>query len=155
MTELLMRHLATTELKLNAHLVTFSEEVFSVDDFDLVVVRVDTNTEFQLLHLATLLVLVSFLLVLFLHVLVFAVIDNFTHWRIGGSSDFDEVKAALFSHAQRHRGDEYAILLIRHAIDHPDLRSANAFIDASLVNITTILWATILTSLTWTVEVAT
>lgn len=46
MPKLLMRHLATTELKLNTHFMTFGKEVFSVDDFDLVVVRIDTNAEF-------------------------------------------------------------------------------------------------------------
>lgn len=102
MTQLLVRHLTPTELKLNAHFMTFSEEVFRMSDFDFVIVRVDADTEFQLLHLATFLVLVSFLLVLLLGVFVLAVIDNFAHRRVSGSSHFDKIKAALFGHTKSH-----------------------------------------------------
>ena len=67
MPKLLMRHLAPSELKLDAHLVTFREEVFGMRDLDQVIMRVDADAELHLLHLAALLVLVSLLLVLLLN----------------------------------------------------------------------------------------
>lgn len=89
--EFLVSHLAATELKLDADFVAFCQEVFGVHDLDLVIMRVDADAEFHLLHLATLLVLVSFLLVLLLRVFVFAVIDDLAHGRISRGSDFDEI----------------------------------------------------------------
>lgn len=153
--QLLMRHLAATKLKLNAHFMTFREKVFRVDDFDLVVVRVDADAEFQLLHLATFLVLVSFLLVLLLHVLVFAVIDNFADGRIGGSRDFDEIETAFFGHAQSNGGDKNTVLLIRYAIDDANLRRANALVNASLIHVASILRTTIQAVLSWAIEITT
>lgn len=49
MAQLLVGHLAATELKLDAHFVTFSQEIFCVDDLDEVIMRINANAEFQLL----------------------------------------------------------------------------------------------------------
>lgn len=97
--KLLMRHLATAELELDAHLVTFREEVFGVGDLDEVVMRVDPDAELHLLHLAALMMLMSLLLVLLLDVLVFAVVDDLAHGRIGIRSNFDQVQSTLFRDA--------------------------------------------------------
>ena len=98
-TQLLMRHLATTELQLDTHLVAFREEVFSMRDLDQVIMRVDADAEFHFLHLAALLMLVGLLLVLLLNVLVLAVIDNFAHGRIGIRGHFNQVQTTLFGDA--------------------------------------------------------
>ena len=87
-TELLMRHLTTTELQLDAYLVPFRKEVFGMRDLDQVIMWVDADAEFHFLHLAALMVLVSFLLVLLLNVLVLAVVDDLAHGRIGVRSHF-------------------------------------------------------------------
>lgn len=63
--ELLMSHLTTAELKLDTHLMTFSKEVFRMNNLDPVIMWIDSNTEFQFLHFASLMVLVSFFLLLF------------------------------------------------------------------------------------------
>lgn len=97
--EFLMRHLATTELQLDAHLVAFREEVFRMRDLDQVIMRVDADAEFHFLHLAALLMLVGLLLVLLLNVLVLAVIDNFAHGRIGVRGHFHQVQTTLFGDA--------------------------------------------------------
>lgn len=139
MAEFLVGHLAATELELDAHLVTFREEIFRVDDLDEVIVGINADTEFEFLQLATLLMLVSFLLVLFLDVLVLAVIDNFAHrgFRTGG--DFDEVKTALFGHAKGLLSRENAVLLIGDTIHHTHLRCTDALIDTGLVSVAAVV----------------
>lgn len=87
--KLLMCHLTTAELQLDAHLVPFREEVFSMRDLDEVIMRVDADAEFHFLHLAALLMLVSLLLVLLLDVLVFAVVDDFADGWVGIRGYFD------------------------------------------------------------------
>ena len=91
MPKLLVRHLPAAELKLNAHLVAFGQEVFGVRDLDQVVVRVDADPELHFLHLAALLMLVGFLLVLLLDVFVFAVVDDLADGWIGIRRDLHEV----------------------------------------------------------------
>jgi hypothetical protein len=46
-------------------------------------------------------------------------------------------------------------LLIRHTIDDANFWRTDSLINAGLVNVTTILRATILTTLTWTIKTAT
>jgi hypothetical protein len=134
-TQFLVSHLAPTELKLDAHFVTFSEEVFRVDDLDQVVMRINADAELELLQLATLLVLVSLLLMLFLDILVLTVIHDFAHGRLGIGSDLDEVKPALLGHAKGLLGGQNAILLVGDAIHHAHLGRTDALIDAGLVRI--------------------
>ncbi len=137
-TELLVRHLATTELQLDAHLVTFREEVFSMRDLDQVIMRVDADAEFHFLHLAALLMLVSLLLVLLLDVLVLAVIDNFAHGRIGVRGHFHQVKPALFGDANGLRSRDDAKLMMTIFLDDAHLRRTNALIDTGLIHKTAV-----------------
>lgn len=136
--ELLMRHLTTAELKLDAHLVAFREEVLRVDDLDVVIVRVDADAEFHFLHLAALLMLVGLLLVLLLDVLVLAVIDNFAHGRIGVRSHFHQVKPTLFGDANGLRSRDDTKLMMTIFLDDAHLRRTNALIDTGLIHKTTI-----------------
>lgn len=140
-TEFLMGDLATTELKLDAHFVTFGEEIFSVDDLDEVVVRIDADAEFQLLHFATFVVLVSFLLVLLLHVFVFAVIDDLADRRFGIGGDFDQIESTLLGHANGLMRGQDAILSVVHPVHDANFWRADALINARLVNEATIVGA--------------
>ncbi len=135
--KLLVRHLTATELKLNAHLVSLSQEVFGMDDFDVVIVRIDPNTEFHFLHFATLLVLVSFLLVLLLDVLVFAVVDDLAHWRVCIRRDLHEIQPTLFGNTDRLVGRHDAELMSV-LLHHTHFRRADAFIHPSLIGVTSI-----------------
>lgn len=139
MAEFLVGHLTATELQLDAYLVAFRQEIFRVDDLDQVVMRVNADTEFQLLQLATFLVLVGFLLMLFLDVLVLAVIHDFAYRRLSAGGDFDKVESALFGHAQGLLGGQHAILLIGDAIDNADFWRTDTLIDAGLVGITAVV----------------
>lgn len=136
--EFLVGHLTATKLELDAHLVTFREEVFGMRDFDQVVMGVDADAEFHFLHLAPLLVLVSFLLVLLLNVLVFAVIDDLAHGRIGVRSHFHEVESTLFGNANGLRSRNDAELMMAIFLDDTHFRRTDALIDAGLINETTI-----------------
>ncbi len=127
--KLLVRHLATAELKLNAHLVTFGEEVLGVGDFDEVVMRIDADAELHLLHLATLLMLMSLLLVLFLDVFEFAVVDDLAHGRIRHRRHLDEIQATLAGDAQGLMRGQDAKLMLPILLDDTDLRRTNAFVD--------------------------
>lgn len=151
--EFLVCHLTTTELKLNADLVTFGEEVFCMDDLDQVIVRIDADTELQFLQLATLLVLVGLLLVLFLDILVFAVIHDFADRWLCIGCNFDKVKTTFFGHAQRLLSGQHAILLVRDAIDDADFRRTDTLVDSGLVGITAVvtLGSTSPTA-TWAIE---
>lgn len=137
-TEFLMRHLTATELQLDAHLVTFREEVFSMRDLDQVIMRVDADAEFHFLHLAALLMFVSLLLVLLLDVFVFAVIDNLAHRRIGVRSHFHQVQPTLLGDAEGLRSREDAKLMLTIFLDHTHLRRTDALIDAGLIHETAI-----------------
>lgn len=136
MAEFLVGHLAAAELELDAHLVTFCEEVFRVYDLDVIVMRVDADAELKLLHLARLLVLVRLLLVLLLEVLVFAVVDDFADRRISVWSYFHQVKTALLGDPDGLMGGKDAKLMLAVLLNHADLGCANAFIDARLVEVT-------------------
>ncbi len=150
MPQFLVSHLAATELELDTHFVTFREEVFRVSDLDQVIMRVDADTEFHLLHLATLLMLVSLLLVLLKGVLVFAVIDDLAHRWIGIWRDFDEVKPTFFGDADSLRGGQDTELMLTIFLDDANLRRANALIDASLIHIATWPFTTTATALVGT-----
>ncbi len=139
MPKFLVRHLTPLELKLNAHLVTFRQEVFGVDNLDVVIVGIDADAELQFLHLATLVVLVSFLLVLFLKVFVLAVIDDFADGRLGVRSHLHQVQSTLASHADRLRRWQDTIHMVRDTIHHAHFRRTNAFIDARLIDITSVV----------------
>ncbi len=136
--ELLMRHLATTELQLDAYLVSFREEVFGVRDLDQVIMRVDADAEFHFLHLAALLVLVSLLLVLLLDVLVLAVIDNFAHWRVRVRGHFHQVQTTLFGDANGLRCGNDAELMMAIFFNHTHLRRTDALIDTGLIDKATV-----------------
>lgn len=138
MPELLMRHLAATELKLDAHLVAFRQEVFGVRDLDQVVMRVDADAEFHFLHLAALLVLVSLLLVLLLDVLVLPVVDDFAHGWIGVRRHFHKVQPALFGDADGLCRRQDAKLMMPVLLNNTHLRRTNALIDACLIDKTTV-----------------
>ncbi len=138
MAELLMRHLATTELELDAYLVAFREEVFGMRDLDQVVMRVDADAEFHFLHLAALLVLVSLLLVLLLDVLVLAVIDDFADGWVGIRSHFHKIQPPLFGNAEGLRSREDAKLMLPIFFDDTHLRRTDALIDAGLIDKTTV-----------------
>ncbi len=129
-----MGHLPTTELQLNAHLVTFCEEIFGMRDLDQIIMRVDADAEFHFLHLATLLMLVSFLLVLLLNILVFAVIDNLAHGRIGVRGHFHQVQTTFLGDANGLRSRNDAKLMMAIFFDDTHLRRTNALIDTSLIN---------------------
>lgn len=139
MAEFLVGHLAATELELDAHLVTFREEIFRVDDLDEVIVGINADAEFEFLQFATFLVLMSFLLVLFLDVLVLAVIDNFAHWRFGAGGDFDEVETTLFGHAQSLLSRQHTVLLVGDSIHHAHLWRTDALIDTGLVSVAAVV----------------
>ena len=128
--ELLMRHLAAAELELDAHLVTFGEEVLGMGDLDEVVMRVDADAELHLLYLAALLMLVGLLLVLFLDVFEFAVVDDLAHGRIGHRRHFDEIETALTGDAQRLMRGQDAELVMPVLLDDANLRSTDALVDA-------------------------
>ena len=104
-------------------------------NLDQVIMRINADAELQFLHLAALVMLVSFLLMLLLNVLVFAVIDNFAHRRISARSDFNQVKPALFGKAQGMSRGEHAQLLIGDTIHHTHFGYADAFVDARLIGI--------------------
>lgn len=137
-TKLLMRHLATTELQLDAHFVAFREEVFSMRDLDQVIMRVDADAEFHFLHLAALLMLVGLLLVLLLDVFVLAVIDNLAHGRIGVRSHLHQVKPTLFGDANSLRSWDDAKLMLTIFLDDAHLRRTNALIDTGLIHKTAV-----------------
>ena len=138
MPKFLMRHLTAAELELDAHLVAFSEEVFGVRDLDQVVMRIDTDAELHLLHLAALLMLVGFLLVLLLNVLVLAVVDDFAHRRIDVWRDFNEVKTALLGDANGLRRGNDAKLMMTILLDDTHLRRTDALIHTGLIHKTSI-----------------
>ncbi len=134
MPQLLVSHLATTELKLDAHFVAFREKVLSVRDFDEVVVRVDADPELHLLQLATLLVLVGFLLVLLLNVFEFTVVDDLAYGRFGVRSDLNKIKAALFGDTDGLCSRKDAQLMTAILLHHTHLRRTYAFVDAGLID---------------------
>ena len=137
-TELLMRHLPATELKLNAHLVSFREEVFGMRDLDQIIMGVDADAEFHFLHLAALLVLVSLLFVLLLDVLVLAVVDDLAHGRIGVRGHLHQVQSAFFGDANGLRRGNDAELMMAVLFNNTHLRRTNALIDAGLIDKTTV-----------------
>lgn len=129
MAEFLVSHLTATELELDAHLVTFGQEVLSVGDLDEVVMRIDADAELHLLYLAALLMLVGLLFVLLLDVLEFAVVDDLAHRRIGLRSHFDEIQATLTSDAQGLMRRKDAELMLAILLDDADLGRTDAFVD--------------------------
>ena len=137
-TEFLMRHLAATELQLDAYLVPFREEVFGVCDLDQVIMRVDTDAEFHFLHLAALLVLVGLLLVLLLNILVLPVIDDLAYWRIGVRRYFHQVQSTLLGDANGLRRRNDAKLMMPILLDDTHLWRTDSLIDAGLINKTTV-----------------
>lgn len=140
MTKLLVGHLTSFELELNAHLVSFSQEVLRMKDFDMIVVRVDADTELQFLHLATLLMLVGFLLVLLLKVFVFAVIDDLADRGFSVRGDLDKIKTPFTRHTDRLCRGQHTIHVIRYTIDHADLRRTDTLVNAGLIDIAAIVW---------------
>jgi len=148
MAKLLMGHLTAAELELNAHFMPFGEEVFSVGDLDEVIVRIDADTELHLLHLAALLMLVGFLLVLLLDVFEFAVVDDLAHRWIGLRSHFHKVQATLTGDAQRLMRGQDAELMLAILLNDADFWRTDALVDAiQLVGVTTTVaittaWAT-------------
>lgn len=134
MPKLLVCHLTATELELNAHFVPFGQEVFGMDDFDVVIVGINPDTEFHFLHFATLLVLVSFFLVLLLNVLVFAVVDDLAHRRVCIRRDLHKIQPALFSDTDRLVG-RHDTELMPVLLDHAHFRRTNALIDPSLIDV--------------------
>lgn len=150
--KLLMGHLTTAELQLDTHLMTFSKKVFRMDNLDPVIMRIDSNTEFQFLHFAAFVVLMSFLLLLFKRVFVLAVVDDFADGWIDVRGDFNKIDTALPGHAQGYGGHEHTILLIGAAIDDSNFWGAYAFIDTSLINIPSIRRASV-SLLAWAIEI--
>lgn len=134
MSELLVSHLTATELKLDAHLVTFGEEVFSVNDLDMIVVRIDSDAELHFLHLAALLVLVRLFAVLLLDVLVFAVVDDFAHGRVGIRCDLDQIQPTLLGNTDGLMRWQNTQLMLSILFNHTHLRRTNALIDACLIH---------------------
>lgn len=134
MSEFLMRHLTAAELELDAHLVTFGEEVFGVRDLDQVIMRIDTDAELHLLHLAALLMLVGLLFVLLLDVLVLAVVDDFAHRRIDVWRDFHEIKTTLLGDANGLRRGKDAELMMPIFLNDTHLRRTDALIDSGLIH---------------------
>ena len=141
MTQFLMRHLTTTKLELNPHLMALSEEVFRVDDLDHVVMRIDADAELHFLYPARLVVLVSFLFVLLLQILVLAVVDDFADWRIGVRRDLYKVKATFFGHPNGLRRRKDSELNLTFLDNDSHLRCPNSLIDASLVRVATAIVA--------------
>ena len=138
MAQLLMRHLTTAELKLDAHLVAFSEEVLGMHDFDQVIMRVDADAEFHFLHLAGLVMLMGLLLVLLLDILVFAVVDDLAHGRISIRRDLDEVQSTLLGDADGLSGGQDAELMRAIFFYDTHFRRTDALIDASLIDKATV-----------------
>lgn len=138
MAQLLMRHLTTAELKLDAHLVAFGEEVLGMHDLDQVIMRVDADAEFHFLHLAGLVMLMSLLLVLLLDVFVFAVVDDLAHGRIGIRRNLDEVQSTLLGDTDGLRGGQYAELMRAILLDDTHFRRTDALIDAGLIDKATV-----------------
>lgn len=137
-TKLLMRHLPSAELQLDAHLVPFCQEVFSMRDLNQVIMRVDADAEFHFLHLAALLVLVSLLLVLLLDVLVFAVVDDLADGWVGIRSHFHQIQTTLFGDANGLRSGNDAELMMTILLDNTDLGRTDALIDTGLIDKTTV-----------------
>jgi len=148
-----MGHLTTSELKLDAHLVAFSKEVFRMHDLDPVVMGINANTEFHFLHLATFVVLVGFLLLFFQRVLILAIVNDFADRWIDVWGDLNEIDAAFPGHTKSNRSDEHAVLLIRAAINDTYLWRTDALIDTSLIHVTSIRRAAI-SLLTWAIEIS-
>ena len=138
MAEFLMGHLTAAELELDAHLVSFGEEVFGVGDLDEVIVRINADTELHLLHLAALLMLVSLLLVLLLDIFEFAVVDDLAHRRIGLWSHLDKVQATLTGNAQGLMRGQNAELMLAILLDDAYFWRTDALVDAiQFVGVTT------------------
>lgn len=138
MTQFLMRHLTTAELKLDAHLVAFGEEVFRMHDLDQIVMWVDADAEFHFLHLAGLVMLVCFLLVLLLNVFVFAVVDDLAHGRISIRRDLDEVQSTLLGDTDGLCSGQDAELMRAVFFYDTHFRRTDALIDAGLIDKATI-----------------
>ena len=147
-----MGHLSTAELKLDAHLMAFSEEVFRMHDLNPIVMGINANTELHFLHLAAFVVLVGFLLLLFQRVFVLAVVDDFADGWIDVWGDLNEIDAAFPGHTKSNRGHKNAILLVGAAINNAHFRSTNTLIDASLIHITSIR-RTSVSLLTWAIKI--
>lgn len=130
MAQLLVGHLTTTKLQLDAHLMPLGQKVFGVDDLDEIVMRIDANPEFHLLHLAGFLMLVGLLLVFLLNVLELAVVDDFADWRVRLRRHLNKVKTALTSNTQRLMCRQNAKLMLPVFLNHSDFRRTNPFIDA-------------------------
>lgn len=128
--EFLVSHLTATELELDAHFVTFGEEVFGVGDLDEVIVRIDADTELHLLHLASLLMLVGLFLVLFLDVFELAVVDDFAHRRVSHRGNFDEVQTTFFSRTESHMRGHDAQLMLTVFFNDAHLGGTDALVDA-------------------------
>lgn len=127
--KLLVRHLAASKLKLDAHLVTFGEEILRVGYLDEVVMRIDADAELHLLNFAAFLMLMSLLLVLLLDVFEFAVVDDLAYRRISLRSHFHQIQATLTSNTQRLMRRQNAKLMLAIFLNNTNFRRTNAFVN--------------------------
>ncbi len=139
MPQLLVRDLAPAELQLHTHLVALSEEVLGVEDLDVVVVRINANAELQFLHLAGFVVAMRLLLVLFLLILVFAVINDLADWGINIGRDLNKIQTPFPGHTQGLSGGQDSQLCGGLTIHHAYLGGADALVDAGLVHMTALI----------------
>lgn len=132
-TNFLVSHLTALELQLQANLVAVGEELLSMENLDEVIVRINPDTELQLLELAALLSLGSLLLFLFLLVFELAVIDNFANRRIRTGGNFHKVQSAIFRSSNGLSGGHDAHLLSALSVDHAHLGCPDTVVDTGLI----------------------
>src|SRR5690348_49104 len=99
-TQLLMRHLATTEADIDLDLVAFLEEPHHVAQLDVVVADVRGRAELQFLDLDLLGLLALRRSLLLLLELELAEIHDPADGRLGGRLDFDQIQARVLGHRQ-------------------------------------------------------
>ncbi len=132
-TNFLVSHLTALKLQLQAHLVSFSEELLGMKNLDEVIVRIDPDSELEFLELAALLSLGSLLLLLLLFVLVLAVIDNFTYGRIRAGGNFDKIQSAIFRGTNGLPRGHDSHLLAGLSVNHTHFWCPDTVVDTGLI----------------------
>ena len=127
------RLLAAAEQDHGLDLVAGLQEALGALELGRVVVRLDLQSEADLLENGVRLVAASFLLLLGGFVLELAVVHDLDHGRLRVRCDLDEVEVGFLRKAQRRLDADDADLLTRGA-DEADLGDADALIGAGIAD---------------------
>ena len=122
-------HLAASKSERHFDLVAIGEKPLHIAHFDLIIVDVDVGAHLDFLDAEGFLLFTRLIGLFADAVFIFAIIEQFAHWRLGVRRDLNKIEAGGFGEGEGFvNGDDAPIFAA--AVNEPDALDGDGIIDA-------------------------